>query len=398
LVASYLAWTAFSGGSVAGCGPESDCAEVLNSRWAYWFGIPVSAIALVLYAAVLFATFRLKPATPPKAQRNAWHWLIPCAVAILAAAGWFFSLQLFVIKSFCPYCLVAHGLGTAAAVLILLHFPKGVMAGNGRETTEFLHRQFQRRVLIGIAGAGILIAGQLVHQPKTFIVQPITVSETDGPRVTTGESNYVAAALLAPKPAERLFPIYNGMFHLDLGEVPLAGTAQAPHVFVSLFDYTCHHCRLMHPRLTEVQRNLSNQVAIVSLPMPLDPECNPTVTRPIPSHTNACQYARIGLAVWRANREAFDAYNHWFFEPETPLPLESVRAYAEQLVGSNALQNALLDPWIDQQIKTDVAIYEVAYRSGRGRMPQLIVGTNVFMGTLNMDELGRMVAFQLWGQ
>jgi hypothetical protein len=154
----------------------------------------------------------------------------------------------------------------------------------------------------------------------------------------------------------------------------------------------------MHPRLTEVQRNLSNQVAIVSLPMPLDPECNPTVTRPIPSHTNACQYARIGLAVWRANREAFDAYNHWFFEPETPLPLESVRAYAEQLVGSNALQNALLDPWIDQQIKTDVAIYEVAYRSGRGRMPQLIVGTNVFMGTLNMDELGRMVAFQLWGQ
>ena len=34
--AGYLAWVSFHNAPVAGCGAESGCSKVLQSRWAYW--------------------------------------------------------------------------------------------------------------------------------------------------------------------------------------------------------------------------------------------------------------------------------------------------------------------------------------------------------------------------
>src|SRR5881409_2088356 len=85
-LAGYLLWVSLSGGTVAGCAPDSKCDKVLHSRWARCLGVPVSAIALLIYGAILAGTFRLRRAIPPAEQRKAWHWLIPCAVAVLGAA------------------------------------------------------------------------------------------------------------------------------------------------------------------------------------------------------------------------------------------------------------------------------------------------------------------------
>jgi uncharacterized membrane protein len=401
-VAGYLAWISLSTGTVAGCGPESGCAKVLGSRWAYWFGVPVSLLAMAIYTVILVGTLQVTPTVSVSRQRTIWLCLVPCAVAILAGAAWFFLVQFFVIKSLCPYCIVAHSLGGAAALLILFKAPSDSTAYIGhreKEPETLPPLALPRFVLIGLAGAGILVAGQLIHQPKTHDVHSVAaIANTNAAAGTESSNSAVAVSLPPPKPVARMFSIYNGLFQFDLEEVPLTGSPRAPHVFVSLFDYTCHHCRQMHPLLTTVQQNLSNRVSIVNLPMPLDSECNQTVTRTPPNQINACQYARLGLAVWRARRQAFETYNHWFFEPEHPLPIESVRAYAENLVGSNALAHALQDPWVNEQLKANIAIYEIAYRAGRGRMPQLIIGTNVYTGSMSMEDLGRYVALELWAQ
>ena len=49
-LAAYLAWASGFSGTVAGCGPEAGCGEVLKTRWGRWFGIPVGGLATVAYA------------------------------------------------------------------------------------------------------------------------------------------------------------------------------------------------------------------------------------------------------------------------------------------------------------------------------------------------------------
>src|SRR5947207_1786295 len=73
-IAAYLAWTSLSGSSVAGCGPDSGCDQVLHSRWGYWFGIPVSLLALIIYIGVFGLSFRLGKNIAPTDQRKIWPW------------------------------------------------------------------------------------------------------------------------------------------------------------------------------------------------------------------------------------------------------------------------------------------------------------------------------------
>ena len=53
VAASYLVWVSLSRSAVAGCGPDSSCDRVLHSRWSRWLGLPVSAIALLIYFAYM---------------------------------------------------------------------------------------------------------------------------------------------------------------------------------------------------------------------------------------------------------------------------------------------------------------------------------------------------------
>src|SRR6185295_9990318 len=118
------------------------------------------------------------------------------------------------------------------------------------------------------------------------------------------------------------------------------------------------------------QRVYRDQLVILSLPMPLDPECNQTMTRPHPDHTNACAYARLGLHVWRADRTKHHEFEEYMFAGEKPPGINEAREHARQLVGSEAFDRVTFDPWINTQLKLNIAIYELAYRSGQGSMPQ----------------------------
>jgi hypothetical protein len=142
----------------------------------------------------------------------------------------------------------------------------------------------------------------------------------------------------------------------------------------------------MHGHLMEAHRKYSNQLAIVNLPMPLCEKCNHTVKHSPKMHADACDYARIGLAVWRADRKEQPKFDEWMFGPPKPPPLTATREYASRLVGPRAFEAALKDPWIEEQIQRDVSIYETNILRGAGNMPQLIIGTNVTLGTFGQAE------------
>jgi len=65
-------------------------------------------------------------------------------------------------------------------------------------------------------------------------------------------------------------------------------------VFVELFDYTCPHCQRTHEAIQGAKTKLGDRLAIISLPLPLDGKCNPTV----PS-----DYISKNVALYRAAGE-----------------------------------------------------------------------------------------------
>ena len=423
-ISAYLAYASLGGGGVAGCGPESGCDKVLGSRWSKWLGIPVSLGALVVYGAVLAMTFLFTRQIPAEVKRRVWSVLVLAAVLALGAALWFVGLQMVVIRAFCPYCMVAHTCGLVMALLILFNTPFRSAPEKPWQVkkTVFIQPMLALKLTLAAgAGLAVMVAGQVWYQPKTFKVQtiaPATVETTaltsatantqSGPQrpvpAATNVSNLSTQAVQTPAsiPAHplltnlaegRTLRLYNGAFQFNLREVPVIGSPDAPHVMLSLFDYSCHFCRTVHWQLLQAHRLLSNQLAIVSLPMPLNPNCNHTVKRTHPDHVNACEYARLGLAVWRANRSKMEEFENWVFAPEKPVAPETVRQYAGLLVGTNELAKALQDPWISQLVQTTVNLYATnSTHYGRGNMPQLIIGTNIVEGTVLPQNLYQLLS------
>jgi hypothetical protein len=286
---------------------------------------------------------------------------------------WFVALQLFVIKALCPYCMAAHACGLIAAVILLslapVHEPPE-KPWQREKDVYVIPKQARASAVAGLAAVGVLIAGQALYRPAEV-------------KVTS-----IGDAKLKQTPAARIFEIDQGHFKFNMNEGPLMGSPSAPHAIVSLFDYTCHFCRNTHHELKAIQNRFSNQLAIVSLPMPFDSACNYTVNNTQPVHANACEYARLGLAVWFANRHAHEQFDDWLFEPEHPPELTIARQRAADLVGADRLQAALTNKLVTDYLQLGINIYATNYyRRRQGSLPQLLVGTNVIAGRNVIPEL-----------
>jgi protein-disulfide isomerase len=174
---------------------------------------------------------------------------------------------------------------------------------------------------------------------------------------------------------------------LELDTTPRIGSQSAPHVVTTLFDYTCSHCRSLHDLLESAHQRFGERLVILTLPMPLDRSCNPLVQQTAGENVNACDYARLGLAVWRANPEAFRRFNAWVFATPRPPAVESTRRHAEELVGAGALQRALADEWVQRQLRTAIELFEAnSKRAGVWQLPQLIVGSTLSIGAIGTTE------------
>jgi uncharacterized membrane protein len=402
LGAGYLAWVSFHNGPVAGCGAESGCNKVLQSRWAYWLDIPVSVPALLVYAVLLGATVLLQKSISPDDERGSWAAIIALSVIVAGAALWFVGLQVLVIKAFCKFCMTAHACGFLAALLCLKNVPLAADPETPMWATGSGRRGVPRSgallvALIGVAGVTVLAGGQLLVQKERNLVKVLQPGLSHPSKQTrtnltnTSAQTSVASSLEATPDARlvgpRLLSLYSNQFRLKLDTVPMMGSPDASNVIVCLFDYTCPHCRTLHPMLSQVQRRLGPQLGIVCLPMPISTNCNPFLPARIHSVPNACDYARLGLAVWRADPGAFRGFDDWVFQPERPAPVEQARQFAAGLVGADKLQAALADPWVDQQIATDCKLHLANWNvTDTPVMPQLIVGHTISSGPLNSVE------------
>ncbi len=373
-----------------GCGIESGCGAVLSSRWAYFLGIPVSLGAVLIHGLVLASTITLSSRLKIAHWPRAWSCLAFSAVVLLAAGLWFVALQMLAVGSLCAYCLTAHALGGLVGVLVLKRiFSDGVVLDLSRPTERVPPGRFLPAGIVGFSAVVVVAAGQLLFRPKSYEVQAVrpTSSGASIAATTQGTSPPVVPSVTAMRKPMKAMTLAEGMITFDLAEVPIIGSLQASNVVVHLFDYSCKHCRALHPLLTKVVHGLSNQVAVALLSAPLDMACNPLVKSPIPDHTNACFYAQCGLAVWKADSTKLAEFDDWMFAPEhAPLP-DLARAEAIRLVGADKFEAAMKDPGMERQMSLGVRLLEAHYRQYRkSRLPQLIMGTNIIAGPVTSEQ------------
>ncbi len=328
---------------LAGCGGEGGCAQVLGGRWSQWFGIPVTALAGAMYLAVFVASLsgfaRRRPALAGLLLRGG-------AVAAAGAALWFFAVLAFVERAFCPYCTAIHLCGLLFAALVFFSAGRSLPGGGGAPAAA------------GLAGVLVLIAGQWLG-PRPDTHQLVDLGG-DRPGRTGG----------TPPASELQF--FGGRIRVNPDEVPSAGSREAKHHLLELFDYTCKTCRKTYGHLKALQAAHPDTFRVLYLPCPLDRKCNLFLRSGVRDHPGACELARSALAVWHADRTKFAEIHDYLMRTPLPIPPADAEAKAISLVGEAAYREASRSPAIDGLLAETFGHYGLLAAKDP-RMPQLLL-------------------------
>lgn len=306
-------------GTPPGCGAGSGCADVLHSRWSSLLGVPVSVPAAGLYAALLILLMRARVRGTGRAA------LALLSGAILGGVAWFVVLQVAVLRTFCVYCMTDHALGAIAAGATL-----GWLMRTGHRPAH--------GVALGALAAGAMAVLQVVQPTSVFRVDLPTGRDYD---VVRDDARHVG--------------LLDGTFAFRIPSEPVVGHADAAHLLFLMVDYACPHCRKLHELARELQATRPEHVALVILPTPIHPDCNPAMEQVPDRFAHSCELARLSLAVFGAAPDRWADYDRWLFDPETPRTPDEARAYAEAMLGTPV--GAGLPAALDAMLERNIALF-----------------------------------------
>jgi hypothetical protein len=309
-------------------------------------------------------------------RATAWGVLGALGIMSGGAALWFIGLQLLVVRRWCSYCTTAHAFGLGISIVVLL--------GASQSPPPPL---LQRVPFWVVSTAGLLMfaGGQLVLHPKLYEVvraEPAPDLPACAAPAVPGPAEAAITISTAPicvTPADdaaeyssrvrRDVKLVAGRVVLRVGQWPMVGAAAAPYVIACLFDYTCRGCRGVHRLLEQAVEHHAPRLSVLTVPVPQDPACNAYVAAAA-GRTGACDYARLGLAIWTHASRSYSSFARWLFESELPPPIEAVVAMAGRFVPSVDLDQLSMDVAMGRLIDQGLAAHRAA---GTHRLPTLLL-------------------------
>ena len=358
IVAGYLGVVSWRmHGTPWGCGAGSGCADVLRSRWSNVAGIPAGLFAALAYLALAGLTWR--SARKPGGWRT--KGIVIVASLVMSTAIYFILLQVAVIQVLCGWCLFDHALGLLAALTAFIvarrqtpRLTPAVMkksrlddplAEYDAPQSEPLSQPRGRRAsaLPGLLTGVAISMGFVITQHFTGRTPDIARIES-GPEAE-GEGGDLKLTLK------------NGEAAIRLSSSPVLGSPQASRRLVLMYDYCCPHCREAHAVIRRLQPLAKNDWQVVFVPAPLNRDCNSAIEETEERFRDACELARLSLAVWKLRPDDWPAFDDWLFEPELPRPLAEAKVHAAALYGELEVAESLLDPAINQAIQSNVAAW-----------------------------------------
>lgn len=173
-------------------------------------------------------------------------------------------------------------------------------------------------------------------------------------------------------------------FSIRTSEWPIVGSPDAKHIFVELFDYTCPHCRATQKAIQGARKELGADLAIITLPVPLNQKCNNTVQNQHPSHRESCEISQIAIACWRCDPEKFVELHEWLLA-QNPIPsAATAKNKAVALIGQAELEKEMAQPTASLFISKHVEMYR---RMGAGPVPKLVFSNTTLTGELTSSTV-----------
>jgi uncharacterized membrane protein len=112
LISAYLTWTYLNGAVPVCVGGSGGCETVQTSRYSEILGIPVAALGLFAYAAMLVCAIL-------RGEKAAVSGVFVALVGVLFSA-YLSYLELFVLRAICQWCV-------ASAVLVVTYLALGTL-------------------------------------------------------------------------------------------------------------------------------------------------------------------------------------------------------------------------------------------------------------------------------
>lgn len=348
IIAAYLyVRTQDVRGLPAGCGPGSPCSTVLASRWAQAAGISVTVPALGLYLTTLLATFvACCDRCGNRAGALARSWLVMAGCLLIGAALWFLGVQGILLHAWCPWCLAEHALGIVAALVIFSVLSRtGPVFGVGP------------RWGVPVVFAAVSLASLIALQAW-------------GPFEDRQAQRFDSRVTRDSGPgADRVLELAGGTVVISTREFGWLGPHDAPHVLIALSDYSCEHCRKLHRQLEAALRRYPGQLAVLVVPTPLNPDCNPNIHVTLPEHEHACPLAQLALAVAGERPTEFADFDYWLFAPEKTCEPSAALAEAARRMPGVDWETAMRSPRVAAALNMAFDVYRV---SNANQIPVLL--------------------------
>jgi uncharacterized membrane protein len=368
-IALYLASMALARTSLPGCGTESVCQEVLQSRWAYTFGIPVSFAGFVLYAMTLLLSWAYV-----RRERTLAALAGGMAVStVLAGVVWFTAVQIFALQSLCAWCCATHGTAVTGAFLLWWSrrrhpAPDLDCSVDLRDAGSPLSNDRVFRFTAtgaALAAVGLLALGNLSGSM---------------PRASAREESLNTPAV-APAGGGTL-GLMGGRYQVQPADYPVMGNpGGSGPVAVLLSDFTCEWCLKFHSVVEHALRSGAPEVRVLVMPVARTPE--------------ATDIQRTLLTVFHADPAAWHALAARLVAGDLPDRPEAVgRAALHAIGGEKFAASAQANrSKIEAQLKLAAALLNDARDRGTGStlLPQLYCDTRVLKGA--ESEQAKVIAF-----
>ncbi|NQV26773.1 MAG: thioredoxin domain-containing protein [Rhodopirellula sp.] len=221
-----------------------------------------------------------------------------------------------------------------------------------------------------------------------------TVAAQQSPRVSEtkpSDSSSEAGRDSDAKQERRVVRII-GDTKLDVRQWPLIGKPDAKYVFVEMFDYTCPHCRDLHHELDTVLKNFGDDLAVITLQVPLNATCNVQVGSTESQHRDACEIANLAVTVWRLEPRKYHEYHDWLFKPAQARTSADARKRAIEIVGEERMEKMLATGVPQKFIASHVKLYA---KAGAGSIPKILFPNITLVGNVGSDRLAATIEQQL---
>lgn len=134
---------------------------------------------------------------------------------------------------------------------------------------------------------------------------------------------------------------------IDTSDMPVLGNPGAPHILLEMMDYTCHHCRKLHPHLEAAVERYGDQLGVIIYNVPLSKKCNAAVNKDYPGKKYACDYAQLSIGVWKLAPGEYHDFHDWLLQGEKVPSVTKAKKKARNLAGDDIL--------LDKDIKTETS-------------------------------------------